>query len=159
MARAHSFADFLPFIAFFAVSVALLGGMHWYLWLRLVRDPGLAEPWRRILSYALILLTFSAPIGIMARRLAPRPLDRYVPIVAFTWLGVGFLLFVTILAFDLARMAAEGATLLADYLRSQPDPPQDPARRLFVARALAGTAVAANAGISGYSFLKATGPA
>jgi predicted MPP superfamily phosphohydrolase len=133
--------------------------MHWYLWLRLVRDPAVAEPWRRILSVGLLVLTFSVPIGMIAMRLAPRPLDRLVPAAAFTWLGLGFLLFVAVLALDLARLAAEGATLLADYLRARPEPPADPARRVFVARALAGTAVVATAGISAYAFRKATGPA
>ncbi len=149
----------LSFTLFLAVAVGLLGGMHWYLWMRLVRDPGLGDPWRRLLSVALVVLTFSLPIGMIALRLAPRPLDRLVPAAAFTWLGVGFLLFVAVLALDLARLAAEGATLLADYLRQQPDPPADPARRVFVARALAGTAVVATAGISAYAFRKATGPA
>jgi predicted MPP superfamily phosphohydrolase len=149
----------LPFVVFLAIAVTLLGGMHWYLWLRLVRDPGIGDPWRRILTVALIVLTFSAPLGMLALRLAPRPFDRLVPVFAFTWLGVGFLLFVSVLALDLARLAAEGATLLADYLRSRPEPPQDPGRRVFVARALAGTAVVATAGISGYAFRKATGPA
>jgi hypothetical protein len=149
----------LSFAVFLTVAVALLGGMHGYLWMRLVRDPGLADPWRRILSVALVVLTFSVPIGMLALRLAPRPLDRWIPAAAFTWLGVGFLLFVAVLALDLARLAAEGATLLADYLRSRPDPPPDPARRVFVARALAGTAAVATAGIAAYAFRKATGPA
>jgi len=149
----------LPIVVFFAIALALLGGMHWYLWLRLVRDPGLAEPWRRIISVALGVLTFSVPIGMLALRLAPRPLNRLVPAAAFTWLGVGFLLFVSVLALDLARLAAQGAALLADYLRAAPEPPQDPARRVFVARALAGTAVLATAGVSAYAFRKATGPA
>jgi predicted MPP superfamily phosphohydrolase len=149
----------LSFGLFLAIAISVLGGMHWYLWMRLVRDPGLGDPWRRILSVTLIVLTFSVPLGMLALRLAPRPLDRLIPAVAFTWLGVGFLLFVSILALDLARLAVEGATLLADYLRARPEPPADPARRVFVARALAGTAVAATAGISAYAFRSATGPA
>ncbi len=149
----------LSLAVFLVVAVALLGGMHWYLWIRLVRDPALAEPWRRILSVALVVLTFSVPIGMLALRLAPRPLDRLVPAVAFTWLGVGFLLFVAVLALDLARLAAEAASLVASYLRSTPEAPADPERRRFVARALAGTAAVATAGISAYAFRKATGPA
>ena len=153
MNRALSFAVFL------AVAVALLGGMHWYLWIRLVRDPAVAEPWRRLLSVAFVVLTFSVPAGVMALRLAPRPLDRLVPVAAFTWLGIAFLLFVAVLALDLARIAAEGAVLLADHLRSRPELPQDPARRVFVARALAGTAVVATAGTALHAFRSATGPA
>ncbi len=153
MNRALSLATFL------AVALAILGGMHWYLWARLVRDPALAEPWRRGMSVALLVLTFSVPIGMLALRLAPRPLDRLVPIAAFTWLGVAFLLFIAVLALDLARLAAQGGGLLADYLRARPAPPEDPSRRLFVARALAGTAIAATAGASAFAFRSATGPA
>jgi predicted MPP superfamily phosphohydrolase len=149
----------LPFVVFLAVALALLGGMHWYLWVRLVRDPALGEPWRRVLSILFAVLTFSVPIGMFALRLAPRPLNKLIPAVAFTWLGVGFLLFVSVLALDLARLALEGAGLLADYLRARPEPPADPARRVFVARALAGTATLAAAGVSAYAFRKATGPA
>ncbi len=149
----------LSLTIFLTVSLAVLGGMHWYLWARLVRDPALAEPWRRAASIALIVLTFSVPLGMLALRAAPRPLDRLVPIAAFTWLGLAFLLFVAVLALDLARLAAQGGALLADLLRSRPDAPDDPSRRLFVARALAGTAVAAAGGASALAFRSATGPA
>jgi predicted MPP superfamily phosphohydrolase len=149
----------LSFAIFLAIALGLLGGMHAYLWMRLVRDPGLGDPWRRILTVAFVLLTFAVPIGMLALRLAPRPFDRLVPALAFTWLGVGFLLFVSVLALDLARLAAEGATLLAQYLRARPELPEDPARRVFVARALAGTALVAAGGISAHAFRKATGPA
>src|SRR5512133_2241501 len=96
---------------------------------------------------------------MLALRLAPRPLNRLIPAVAFTWLGVGFLLFVSVLALDLARLAVQAAALVAEYWRARPEPPQDPERRVFVARALAGTAALATAGVSAYAFRKATGPA
>jgi hypothetical protein len=149
----------LSFATFFGVSVLVLAGVHWYLWARLVRDPALPDPWRRILAAAFLLLTLSVPIGVLALRFAPRPLDRLVPILAFTWLGLAFLLFVAVLALDLARLAAQGGALLADWVRARPDPPDDPGRRIFVARALAGTAVAATAGASVFAFRSATGPA
>jgi predicted MPP superfamily phosphohydrolase len=149
----------VSFAIFLLVSLAALGGMHGYLWVRLVRDPAVAEPWRRVLGIAFVVLTAALPIGMIAHRLAPRPLDRIVPMLAFTWLGLAFLLFVAVLALDLARLAAQGAALVADWARSRPDPPADPARRVFVARALAGTAVAATAGVSAFAFRSATGPA
>ena len=149
----------LSFATFLTISLLVLGGMHWFLWARLVRDPALAEPWRRILAFAFLLLTCSLPVGVLALRFAPRPLDRLVPIAAFTWLGLAFLLFVAVLALDLARLVAEGGALLADWMRAAPAPPDDPGRRIFVARALAGTAVAATAGASALAFRSATGPA
>jgi predicted MPP superfamily phosphohydrolase len=150
----------LSFVVFVVLSVAILGGMHAYLWARLVRDPGLAEPWRRIATVALVVLAFAVPVAMAAMRLAPRPIDRILPAIAFTWLGVAFMLLCAVAALDLVRLLATAGTWLADWARSAPpDPPADPDRRLFVARALAGTAVAATAGAGAFAFRRATGPA
>ncbi len=149
----------LSFAIFIAVSVAILGGMHGYLWVRLVRDPALPEPWRRVATLALVLLAFAVPLGMMALRFAPRPLSQLVPVVAFTWLGLAFLLFSAVLVLDAIRIAGQAAVWLADWIRAQPDPPADPDRRLFVARVMASTAALATAGASAYAFRSATGPA
>lgn len=150
----------LSFAVFIAVSVAILGGMHGYLWARLVRDPALPEPWRRIATVALVALAFAVPLGMLALRLAPRPLAQVVPVVAFTWLGLAFLLFTAVLVLDAARLAAQAAAWLVDWFRDvQPGPPADPDRRVFVARVVAGTAALATAGASAYAFRSATGPA
>jgi len=37
----------LPFLVFVAIALGLVGGMHYYLWARLVRDPQLPETWAR----------------------------------------------------------------------------------------------------------------
>ncbi|HET8540731.1 MAG TPA: metallophosphoesterase [Anaeromyxobacter sp.] len=150
----------LSFLVFVLVSVAILGGMHAYLWARLVRDPQLGEPWRRVATVALVVLAFAVPIAMAAMRLAPRPIDRILPAIALTWLGVAFMLLCAVAALDLVRLLATAGTWLADWARSAPpDPPADPERRLFVARAIAGTAVAATAGAGGFAFRRATGPA
>ncbi|HET7825205.1 MAG TPA: metallophosphoesterase [Anaeromyxobacter sp.] len=149
----------LSFAVFIAVSVAVLGGMHGYLWVRLVRDPALPEPWRRIATVALVLLAFAVPLGMLALRLAPRPLAQLVPVIAFTWLGLAFLLFSAVLVLDAVRLAGQAAAWLAEWVRSQPEPPADPDRRVFVARVVAGTATLATAGASAYAFRSARGPA
>jgi hypothetical protein len=150
----------LSFLVFISISVAILGGMHAYLWARLVRDPGLPEPWRRIATVAIVLLAVAVPVAMAAMRLAPPPVDRILPAIAFTWLGVAFMLLCAVAALDLVRLLATAGTWFADWARSAPPaPPEDPARRLFVARALAGTAVAATAGTGAFAFRAATGPA
>ncbi len=149
----------LSFAIFIAVSVAVLGGMHAYLWVRLVRDPALPEPWRRIATVGLVVLAFAAPLGMLALRFAPRPLARAVPVVAFTWLGLAFLLFSALLVLDAVQLAAQGASWIADWFRAQPDPPADAERRQFVARIVAGTAALATSGAAAYAFRSATGPA
>ncbi len=149
----------LGFAIFILVALAVLGGVHFYLWARLVRDPTLAEPWRRIATIALVGLALSVPAGMMTFRLAPRPLVRIVPALAFIWLGLAFLLLCAVAALDLARLAAAGASAVAEWLRIRPDAPADPERRVFIARALAGTAAAAAAGASVFAFRSARGPA
>ncbi len=149
----------LSFSIFLGVSVAVLGGMHGYLWVRLVRDPALPEPWRRVATVALVVLAFAVPLGLLALRFAPRPFAQALPVLAFTWLGLAFLLFCAVLVLDAVRLTAQGGAWLADWLRAQPDPPADPERRLLIARAVAGTAALAAAGASAFAFRSATGPA
>jgi uncharacterized protein len=147
------------FTFFLLVALGVLSGMHYYLWTRLVRDPALPEPWRRIATVALVVLALALPIAMLAFRLAPQPLARLLPAAAFTWLGLAFMLFCAALALDLVRLVAHGGELLATLLRDRSVPPQDPGRRLFVARAVAGGAALATAGAAALAFRSATGPA
>jgi predicted MPP superfamily phosphohydrolase len=126
------------FLIFLAVAIAILGGMHGYLWLRLVRDPALPEPWRRLFTWVLLGAGLLIPVGLFAARLAGRSWIRVVPGVAFLWMGMAFLLFATLLAIDLVRGGAWLSSWVADWFRPLPEPPADPARRQFVARAVAG---------------------
>ena len=79
--------------------------------------------------------------------------------VAFIWLGVAFLLFAALLTLDAARLLARGGAAAADWLRGAPDLPDDPARRLLVARAVAGGALLVAGGAAAASIRSATGPA
>jgi predicted MPP superfamily phosphohydrolase len=148
----------LSFAVFLLVSLAVLGGMHAYLWVRLVRDPGLADPWRRLATVLLVLLALSVPVGMFAVRLGTGWVARLLPVLAFTWLGAAFLLVCAVGALDVARVAAQGLTIVLDWMRTTPDAP-DPGRRAFMARAVAGGAVLAAGGATALSFRTATGPA
>jgi predicted MPP superfamily phosphohydrolase len=149
----------LSFSAFLLVALTVLGGMHAYLWLRLVRDPALAEPWRRLATVLLVALTLGIPAGLFALRLSSGWVARFAPIAAATWLGIAFILFCAVAALDLARLAAQGVGFALEWLRLRADPPADPARRIFVARALAGTAVVLGGGTALTALRSATGPA
>ncbi len=148
----------LQFALFFAVMLSVLGGMHWYLWARLVRDPGLADPWRRGLAVAIALAGASIPAGLFLSRRLPRPLPRFLPMAVFGWFGVAFLLFSALVAADLLRWGASGLAWMWEAARRIPDPPADPERRLFVARAVASGAALAAGGSSLYGVRSATGP-
>lgn len=147
------------FLIFLLVALSILGGMHYYLWVRLVRDPGLPEPWRRVATLAIALAAIGLPAVMFAARASGKPLARAVPFVAFAWMGLLFILFSVLLAIDLVRLAGVGASALADLWRGAPERPADPERRLFVARTVAGSAVALAGGTAAFSFWRATGPA
>lgn len=147
----------LQFAFFFAVLLAAIGGMHWYLWARLVRDPQLADPWRRGLALAIALAGLSIPAGMFLGRLM-RPVPRALPLAIFGWLGLAFLLASTLLATDLLRWGAGALAWLWESLRRVPDPPADPERRLFLARAVASGAALVAGGASAAGVRSATGP-
>jgi len=146
----------LSFVIFFVVALGILAGMHGYLWLRLVRDTGLPEPWRRIATWAVVFAAVLIPAGMISARLAGQHFSRVIPLAAFVWLGLAFLLFSALLAIDAVRLLSWGAAGVADWLRRLPDAPADPTRRQFVARAVAGGALVA-AGAAGVASLRSAG--
>jgi uncharacterized protein len=145
LSRAASFA------IFFLVATALLGGMHFYLWVRLVRDPALEEPWRRLMGLLLLLAAAGVPASMFVARAHPSFPTRVALAAAFTWLGTAFLLFAALLAVDGVRLLAAATDWLVALWR-QPGPPPDPARRVFLARAAAGSAVLAAGGAAALGF-------
>jgi predicted MPP superfamily phosphohydrolase len=149
----------VTFLIFLAVALAILGGMHGYIWLRLVRDPSLPEPWRRTLTWILLGAGILIPLGLFAARMAGRSWVRVIPTAAFIWMGVAFLLFATLVAVDVVRAGVWLSTWVSDWIRHVPEQPADPARRQFVARAVAGGAVLAAGGAGLVAFRSATGPA
>ena len=110
----------LPFLVFVAVALCLVGGMHYYLWARLVRDPQLPEAWARVLTVTIVALGVAMPATLFAARLLPGSLARPAIWVAFIWMGVGFLL---VAFFGLADLARLVAFVVARYRGpSEPDP-------------------------------------
>jgi uncharacterized protein len=136
------------FIVFFGVATLLLGGLHFYIWLRLVRDTALPQPWRLIATVAIIGLAASIPLTMMVRRGAGDETVwqlLYLPVM--TWVGVMFFLFFLILAVDLLRL------LVWTTSKAIGAAPPDPERRLFLAR-LAGGAIALVASVATGSALR-----
>lgn len=152
-------ARILSFALFLSIALLVLGGMHAYLWARLVRDTALLEPWRRIATAGLILSALSIPAAMILSRFSGGALARLLPWFAFVWLGVAFLLLATLLAIDLVRLLAAGAAHARAWVVGADDQPLDPERRLFIARATAGTTLALVATAAGAGVRRAAGPA
>jgi predicted MPP superfamily phosphohydrolase len=120
----------LSFAVFLSVVLAVLGGAHYYVWVRLVRDLGLPQAGQHALTVSLIALYLLVPISFFVRRAGERwalPLV-WVPSV---WLGVLLLLFVVLLLGDAGRVVIALVQRLGDA------PPADPERRTALARLFA----------------------
>jgi predicted MPP superfamily phosphohydrolase len=149
----------VSFGIFLLVTVSVLGGLHGYVWLRLVRDTSLPEPWRRVAGVLLALLAVGIPLGLFLGRRGSGWPSRIAPAAAAAWLGIVFVLFCSLAALDLARLAADALGGVLDWLRARPAVPADPERRLFLARAMAGGAVLVAGSATGYAVRSALGPA
>ncbi|SHN89002.1 hypothetical protein SAMN05660350_04994 [Geodermatophilus obscurus] len=157
-----SLIGLLGFATVVLLAVLLL---HGYLWWRLVRSttrPGRA---RRLLTLGLLLLGL-LPVGAVLLRREDSVLSTVVQWVGFSWLGVAFYLFLTLLVLEPARLllrrrfsSAPAAEPVAVPVGAATAPegipvPQgsgvaDPSRRLLLARGLAVTAGAVALGTAG----------
>jgi predicted MPP superfamily phosphohydrolase len=120
-------------IIFLLVVLSIVGGVHFYLWARLIRDTQMAMPYRAWATAALIALALSLPATFLVMRRLPPPLARSFAWPAFIWMGLMFLAFALVLAGDVIRMSI----VLAARLGSGG---LDPQRRLLLARILGGGA-------------------
>lgn len=128
-------------LIFLLIVVGIVGGVHFYLWARLVRDTQLPVPWRAWATAALIALAVSLPATFVVLRRVPPAWGRLLAWPGFVWMGLMFLVFVLVLAGDVVRLLV----LLSGRLSSGG---LDPGRRLMLARLLGGGA-AATAGVVG----------
>lgn len=118
-------------VAFLSVVLSVVGGIHYYLWARLVRDVGWPAGVHASLTAALIGLALLVPAGAIASRRLPRDLLSPVMWVLYTWMGVMFFLFVLLIPADLVR----GVAWLIDLISGAPVAPE---RRLLLARLFGG---------------------
>jgi predicted MPP superfamily phosphohydrolase len=125
------------FVVFIAVAVGLLGGIHYYLWLRLARDPHWPPPWNTVLVWFFVLAAVGLPVAvILSRGTGHTVAGRIALWSAYVWLGVMFLLFTAVLVTDVGRL------LVAIARRISSSAVVDADRRTFIARVTA-TAIAA----------------
>lgn len=124
------------------IAAAVVSGLSWlmhrYVWARLVRDAAWAAPWGRVLTIAVFALGALVPLVFLAIRWLPRAANAPLAWVVYTWLGFALYLFLLTVLSDAAR----GLAALAGVL------PNDPHRRVLLARIIAGS-VATVSGLIG----------
>ncbi len=128
----------LTFVLFLSIMITLTGSAHYYVWSRLVRDPGLPLGVTRGLGYMLIFLFVAIPGTLFLRRSAfgsslGAVTDGLVW-VSMTWMGLLLFLTLALGVADLARGVWQVARAWGDA------GPLDPERRQAVARLVAGAA-------------------
>jgi hypothetical protein len=68
--RTLSLGRAMSFVAFFAVVILVLGGLHYYVWARVVRDTRVPQPWAALSVAGLVLLAAGLPlVRLLARRM------------------------------------------------------------------------------------------
>lgn len=149
----------LSFLIFFSVLLVLAGGLHYYLWARLVRDPGLPGPSQSALTWLFVGLGLSIPLGMLAFRLLPREASTFLSWTTFIWMGVSFILVMVVFSTDLLRLLGGGVgTLLSWFGHSAVSGElEDPSRRQLIARGVASAASATALGVSAVSVRSALG--
>jgi uncharacterized protein len=131
---------------FVTVFLSLFAAVHYYLWKRLVRDPGWPLAWQALLSVLLVAVALSVPLTLFgARRGFFGPGARWVwP--GWLWLGLTFLLLVSVAAGDGVR------ALLSTFAA-----PVDPERRTWLSRGLAAGASVLAFGVGAFGVQSALG--
>lgn len=131
-------------VAVVAGSLTFL--LHRYAWARLIRDAGLPPGLSRGLTVALVALAVLMWLVMPLQRAVPRAVLSPLAWVAFTWMGLVFLVFVALLVADVVRLGAHLGGVTAD-----------PERRRFFFRLLAAGAAIVAAGASGLGLASALG--
>lgn len=129
-------------LLFLTLAGAVVGGLHYYFWIRLVRDTQLSGLSRQASTWALIALAALAVATPTLGRAVP-PVGRVLAWPGMVWLGAMFVLFVVLLGFDLGRLLVNLITRMAAGAH-----PFDPSRRVFNTRLLAGAALTGVSGVT-----------
>jgi len=102
----------LRMLPFLLVVVGLTGGVHRFLWARLVRDPGWPEPWNTLGGALVAGLAVALLLAFFLQRLAPRVVATPAALVGYTWLGVLFYVLLALLPLELGRLGASAASAI-----------------------------------------------
>ena len=150
------------------VAVAVLGGAHWYVWRRLVRDTTRAWGPARFTGTAVLIAGPLLMIAALAaeRGGAPFWLQRTLGWPGFLWMALAIYLLLAVLAGEVLRpllrrfveRRGRPETAVVDKPsldepspeEPSPQPLAVPSRRLFVSRVVGGAAAAAAVGTVGY---------
>ena len=126
-------------LLFFSIITLVVGGIHYYLWSRLIRAPELGAVWQRRGGYLFVGLALLTPLGLMAGAILPRRIASIASWASYGWMGVSILLLFLLLGSELVRVIIHGYNAVSSA-------PADPERRLAISRSIAGVVAFAGLG-------------
>ena len=126
----------LMFIIFFSTVTIIVLSIHYYLWLRLIRDTGLSGLYKDIGTYSLIAFTLSFPIALLADRILPLKYSFSLLWLSYLWLGVMMLLFFLLFSIDMIKIVI----YIFQKLTMAGEEIANPERREFVSGLIASAA-------------------
>jgi uncharacterized protein len=137
------------FLAFLALVLVIMGGVHGYLYWRLVLGTALLEPWGGALGWLFVLALAGIPLSFVLSRILDKTLARLFVVPVYVWLGLVFQAFYIVLALDVARgfvwvVVRVAGALGVEPLLSAEVLFDDPGRSLEMWRWAAGSAAAAS---------------
>lgn len=103
--------------------------MHYYVWIRLVRDTGISGIYRNLLSYLIIFMGIMLPSIVLISRAFPHFHSRPLLWIAYFWLGIMMLMVFAFLAIDVVRFFTWGINKTGLWGSSE----YSPERRKFIA--------------------------
>jgi uncharacterized protein len=141
----------LGFTILFAVVCTIIAGLHYYFWIRLVRDTQISGLARQLATSSVVGLALLVVATVSVGRMLPH-LGRVLAWPGFIWMGAMFFLLVALLGADVLRLVA---TLASRWFGA--GNAFDGTRRVFTARMLASAALASVGGVTAASILATRG--
>ena len=154
------------FLIVVPVILVIIGGIHLYLWKRLVRDSLPRGRARRLAGFGVLVLALLIPLSLVGERLVPQGARPLLAWPGYVWLALMFYLLVTLVLLEIPRAAilllwrSRRRTAEPEVTASEPteSEPAGVDRRLVLARGMAIFAGLTAAGVTGYGMKTALGP-
>ena len=148
---------------FFITLTTIVVFMHYYLWIRKIRDTEVKGAWRFVLTSLMVCGALLIPLSYFLSRKLPRDKFGLIAFIAFLWLGFALYAFLFHSAWDTVRLVSAlnkvwryVSKLVTKKIETQTDP-SDPERRTFLARTVAATGAFTTFGISVFGVRSAFG--
>jgi len=125
----------LRFLIFFSVVLSVIVAIHFYIWVRLVRDTGLPMGWRRAASVGVVALAVALISSFFIRRALDPSSARMLMLPVNMWMGTMLLLLLLLASGDLVKLVVKASWWVGSGAQGI-----HPGRRLFLSRLVGGAA-------------------